>query len=114
MNRADLDARNWAVIRRYLRRLGDDASTPPPGLLDDLAAVAAQHAEDVGVIAVRREDDAPSPEQIATWIRDNPEAWQREIRKLARMQGGDTSLTAAFGGDPPTPAPRRTRRSTPK
>lgn len=44
MNRTDLDARNAAAVRRYARHLADSDGRPPQALLDDLAAVADEHA----------------------------------------------------------------------
>jgi hypothetical protein len=60
MKRDDLDARNWAIVRKHWRRLMDNSQEPPPGMLDDLAAVADEHAADVGATAGGREDDAPA------------------------------------------------------
>ena len=44
MNRADLDARNTAAIRRHARSLADNDGRAPQVLLDDLARIADEHA----------------------------------------------------------------------
>lgn len=47
MTREQLDQRNTAAIRRHYRTLTDTGGTPPQALLDDLAATADQHADDI-------------------------------------------------------------------
>lgn len=44
MNRADLDARNTAAIRRHARALADNDMRATRALLDDLARIADEHA----------------------------------------------------------------------
>lgn len=51
MNRADLDARNTAAVRRYARQLADSDGRPPQALLDDLAAIADEHAAEMNKAA---------------------------------------------------------------
>ncbi len=46
MDRAELDRRNTAAIRRHYRDL-TDTGQPPQQLLDDLAATAGEHADDI-------------------------------------------------------------------
>ena len=116
MTRDEFDARATQLIRRNWRLLDDAGGTPPPALLDGLHALAEQHAAEAEREnlrewregPVKREDDAPTAEQVATWIRDNP----AELAKMARVAGGMDKLMAIGAG---TAAPRRTtRRSTPK
>jgi hypothetical protein len=45
VNRAELDERNGAVIRRHWRTLQDTGGQPSPALLDDLAGVAVAYSE---------------------------------------------------------------------
>lgn len=44
MTRAELDAAHAAVIRKWARTITDMTGPVPRGLLDDLAAVAGEHA----------------------------------------------------------------------
>ena len=101
MNRDQYAAAVTPLLTAHRRRLEEDPARFMPELVDELWKVADQHAADTGVIAVRREDDAPSPEQVATWIREHPDAWHAELRKLVRL--GVVTLPAAERA----PAPRR-------
>lgn len=59
MDRNEFDAAVTALIRRNWRHLDDLGGQPPAALLDGLWGIVRQHAEDTGVIAVKREDDLP-------------------------------------------------------
>jgi len=108
MERNEFDVQAAKLIRRNWRHMDDLGGQPPAALLDGLWGIVQAHAADAGVIAVKREDDAPTAEQVATWIRDHP----AELAKMARVAGGMDKLMAIGTG---TAAPRRTtRRSTPK
>jgi len=93
MERNDFDAAAAALIRRNWRHMDDLGGQPPAALLDGLWGIVQAHAEDAGVIAVKREDDAPGKPEGVIYVDGT-------------LQGTPT---------PPKPAPRRTtRRSTPK
>lgn len=90
MTRDEFDSAAAALIRRHWRHMDDLGGRPPAALLDGLWAIAGQHADDTGVVAVKREDDLPP---------------DRGIPDMPALRGERTT----------TPAPRRgTRRSTPK
>lgn len=47
MIRDDLDRENAAAIRRHWRHMDDLGGQPPTALLDELAKLAARHADDI-------------------------------------------------------------------
>jgi hypothetical protein len=103
------DERAAALIRRH-RDLSDDFTRALPGLLDDLEAIDAAHAEPSGWIKVDGElteaeaalladgireqtreaaavllaPAAPTDAQIAAWIERNPKAFADWAAKQAR------------------------------
>lgn len=82
MNRNDMDARFRKALLAQSRWYDDDPRNPPQRVLDALAAVAEQHAEDV----------------------------QAELDADARAEHAATRDRIAAAAE--TPAPRRTTRRT--
>lgn len=106
----ELSAAHSAAIRRHWRDLDDAGGIAGPGLLASLAAVAGQHAADIGVIAVKREDDLPTDEQVGAWIRDHP----GEVAALLAAQQQAAPLIAPGATDRKGPIRPRSRAARPK
>ena len=65
MNREELDRRNAAALTRHYRTWTDNAGQAPRGLLDDLAAIAGEHA--AGIIAVKVTNSVGASVTMATF-----------------------------------------------
>jgi hypothetical protein len=71
----------WPLWRRW----EDTPKTFLSELLDEFDAIDRRHPPEP--VSVKREDDAPTDEQIAAWIERNPKAFADWAAKQARISG---------------------------
>lgn len=95
--RDDLESAYWEHWRKALR---DNPRDGLPAYLNRLEEIYREREPEP--VSVKREDDAPTDEQVAAWIEANPQKFEAWVRKQQRV----------LGEPPIAPAKPATRRRT--